>query len=557
MLLLRTCSKAIIWGAYTAFKRRQNMADDNEPTYEAIKAQLERIERCADFRGSEKQRKFLKFIVAETLQGREAEIKGYTVAVSVYGRSDNFDPQIDPIVRVEAGRLRRALEHYYLTVGKNDPVRITIPKGSYVPTFQAFQAQPSETEIPFSDREDSRLSSEPSIAVMPLLNLTGDKDQDYFADGLTEELTAELTRYQEFKVIASQSTMRFKGGKVDPKEAGRDLGVRFLLAGSVRKDSKTIKVDVRLIDTSTAVRIWGEDYKHNLTTADLIAMQENIAHQVAGVICDHYGLVSRRLSKESRKKVPSDLMAYDAILRFYQYETELTPEAFERALAALEQAVEIDPDYGLVWAMLGHLHADNYALEFCKIEAPLDKALKFAQKGVALEPQNQFAQDALALVYFHHGNEPRFLEHAEQTIDLNPNAPYIVGVAGWHMALYGLWDRGLALLKKGMQLNPYHPSWFHLAPFMYYYHENEYEKAFSEALKFNYPAMFWDPLIRAAALGQMGKTAKARTAVGELLKLIPDFANIGPRLIGRYVKVDGLVDKLMAGLQKAGLADFE
>ena len=533
------------------------MADDNRPTHEAIKTQVERILQCPEFRGSEKQRNFLRFIVAETLEGREEGIKGYTVAVSVYGRSENFDPQVDPIVRVEAGRLRRALEHYYLTVGKNDPVRITIPKGSYVPAFQALQVQPFETEKPFPDQGDSRLSPDPSIAVMPLLNLTGDKDQDYFADGLTEELTAELARYQEFQVIASQSTMRFKGRKFHPKEAGRDLGVRFLLAGSVRKDSKTIKVDVRLIDTSTAVQIWGENYKHDLTTADLIAMQENIARQVAGVIGGHYGLISRRLSKESRKKVPAELMAYDAVLRFYQYETELTPEAFGKALAALEQAVEIDPDYGLVWAMLGHLHADNYALEFCKIEAPLDKALTYARKGVALEPQNQFAQDALALVYFHQGNEALFLEHAEKAIGLNPNAPYIIAVAGWHMALCGLWDRGLVLLKKGMRLNPYHPSWFHLAPYMYCYHRKEYENAYAEALKFNYPELFWDPLLRAAALCQMGRASEAKTAVGELLKLIPDFANSGPRLIGRYVKVDGLVDRIMAGLQKAGLADFE
>ena len=155
---------------------------------------MERILQCAEFRASEKQRNFLRFIVNETLKGREAEIKGYTVAVSVYGRSESFDPQIDPIVRVEAGRLRRALEHYYLKVGKNDPVHITIPKGSYVPTFQAIEKPPPGAGRRISDRDDSHLLQGPSIAVMPLSNLTSDKEQDYFADGLTEELTAELAR---------------------------------------------------------------------------------------------------------------------------------------------------------------------------------------------------------------------------------------------------------------------------------------------------------------------------------------------------------------------------
>jgi adenylate cyclase len=464
---------------------------------------------------------------------------------------------VDPIVRVEAGRLRRALEHYYLTAGKKDPVRIKIPKGGYVPTFRGVPIPPSGARTPNSDRQNSTPAPGPSIAVMPLLNLTGDEDQDYFADGLTEELTAELARHQEFQVIAAQSTLRFKGRKVDPKEIGREIGVRFLLTGSIRKDLKTVKVAVRLIDTFNTAQIWGESYKRDLTVANLIALQEEIAHRTVGVIADQYGLISRKLSRESRKNSPADLRAYDAVLRFYQYETELTPEAFERALAALEQATDIDPEYGLAWAMLGHIHADNYALGFREIEAPLEKALTFARKGVALAPDNQFTHDALTLVYFHRGAKEMFLKHVEQTLALNPNAPYIVGVAGWHMALYGEWDRGLTLLKKGMKLNPYHPSWFHLAPFMDCYGRGEYEHALAEALKFNYPDLFWDPLVRAAALGRLGRQNEAKAAVSQLLMLEPDFATRGRLLISRYVKVDDLVDTIIEGVRKAGLVDLK
>jgi adenylate cyclase len=351
--------------------------------------------------------------------------------------------------------------------------------------------------------------------------------------------------------------MRFKGQELDPKKVGRALDVRFLLAGSVRKDSKTVKVTIRLLDTSTGVQVWGENYKRALTAADLIAMQEEIAHRVVGTVADQYGLISRRLSKESRKKPPADLMAYDGILRFYHYETLLTPEAFKEALEALERAVEIDPEYGLAWAMLGHLHADNYALGFCEIDASLEKAMAFAQKGVALAPQNQFVRDALSLVHFHRGDKESFLKHVEQTIALNPNSPYVVGVAGWHLALYGEWDRGLGLLKKGMKLNPYYPSWFHLAPYMDHYRRGEYENAFAKALKFNYPELHLDPMMRAAALGQLGREDEARAAVSELLKLVPDFATRGRRLISRYVKVDDLVDKIIEGLRKAGLADLK
>ena len=533
------------------------MAADNKPTPQAIREQLKRILGSAEFKATDKQRKFLSFIVDETLEDRASRLKGYTIAVDVYERTENFDPQVDPIVRLEAGRLRRALEHYYLKAGRNDPVRIEIPKGGYIPTFQSVKMPLSGGQAQASKIRDDAPPTEPSIAVMPLINLSGNTRQEYFAEGLTEELTTELARYQYIRVIASQSTMRFKDQEVDPRAVGRDLGVRFLLMGSVRKNPKTVKVSMQLLDTSTAEQIWGESYKRDQTAADLIAIQEDISRRTIGTIADQYGLINRGMSKESRKRAPADFKAYDAILQFYHYETELTPAAFKTALSALEQAIELDPEYGLAWSMLGHLHADNYALGFYEIDASLEKALKLARKGVALAPENQFARDALTLVYFHRGEKELFLQHADETIALNPNSPYIVGVAGWHMILFGEWDRGLELLKKGMKLNPYHPSWFHLAPFMYHYHRGEYENAYSEALKFNFPELYLDPMMRAAALGQLGRLSDANTAIDQLLQSEPDFLNQGRRLVGRYVKVEVLIDKIFDGLRKAGMAGVE
>jgi adenylate cyclase len=249
---------------------------------------------------------------------------------------------------------------------------------------------------------------------------------------------------------------------------------------------------------------------------------------------------------------PSTLLAYDAVLRFYHYETVLTPKAFQTALSALERAVELDPEYGLAWSMLGHLHADNYALGFCEIEAPLEKALMFAKKGVMLAPENQFAQDALSLVYFHRGDKEQFLKHVHKTISLNPNAPYIVGVAGWHLALYGEWECGLYLLNKGIKLNPLHPTWFNLVPYMDYYRRGDYKNALAEAMNFNFPTLYLDPMMRAAALGQMGKKSEARRALRELIRLVPDFIEQGRHLLSRYVKADSLIDQIFEGLLKAG-----
>ncbi|MEJ2137107.1 MAG: hypothetical protein P8X86_17915 [Desulfofustis sp.] len=520
---------------------------------EIVRTHLERLIQSSRFKASEKQKRFLKFIVEETLQGRATQLKAYTVAIAVYDRPSSFNPQVDPIVRVEAGRLRRALENYYLASNEGSPVRIEIPKGAYVPLFKDTRQSRSGDE--WQQRASGRelLLPGSSIVLMPLKNLSGDEERDYFADGLTEELTSELARFQDISVIAAQSAMHFKDREADPKKIGQELGVRFLLTGSIRIGMTKIKATIQLFDTLTAEQVWGMNYKEDLAAADLIAMQETIAQRVVGSIADHYGLMNRRLSKESRKKRPSELKTYDAVLKFYHYETVLTLESFIKALNALEEAVQLDPSYGLAWAMLGHLHADNHALGFLDSADSLDKALACTQKGVALDKDNQFVQDAITLVHFHRGDKELFLKSVTETIALNPNAPYIIGVAGWHLCLYGEWERGRDLLAKGMVLNPYHPTWFHLALFMDYYRQDDYENAFAEALKFNYPDLFFDPLMRAAALGRMGKVHEAQNAAEELLELVPDFSSEGRELIGKYVKVPELIDKIIEGLIPAGL----
>jgi adenylate cyclase len=525
-----------------------------EVAEEMVRAHLERILHSPRFKASEKQKRFLKFIVEETLQGRATQIKAYTVAIAVYDRPASFDPQENPIVRVEAGRLRRALENYYLTSDTVSPVRIEIPKGRYVPLFiDTLRSVSGDARQQGASGRESFFPG-PSIILLPLKNLSGDEERDYFADGLTEELISELARFQDISVIAAHSAKQLKNQQGDPQKIGRELGVRFLLAGSIRVGMTEIKITIQLFDTLTAEQIWGSTYKENLAAADLIAMQESIAQRVVGSIADHYGLMNRRLSKESRKKRPSELKTYDAVLRFYHYETVLTRESFLQARNALEEAVRLDPDYGLAWAMLGHLHADNFALGFVESTDSLDTALTCAQKGAALDKDNQFVQDAITLVHFHRGDRELFLKSVDETVALNPNAPYIVGVAGWHLCLFGEWERGGDLLAKGMALNPYHPTWFHLATFTDYYRRDDYENALAEALKFNYPDLFYDPLMRAAALSRMGRVKAAQKAVEQLLALVPDFSSKAREMIGTYVKVPDLIDKIIEGLIPAGLS---
>ena len=233
------------------------------PTEEAIWQQLDKILTSPHFVNSPNLLNFLRFIVEKTLAGESADIKGYTVATQVLGRKADFDPNLDPIVRILAGRLRRALEQYYLVEGKSDPVIIDVPRGAYVPLFRSPSRKGMGVVISELRQQGLALPSGPSVAIMPLLNLTGNRQQEYFTEGLAEELTSELARYQDLRVIAYQSTRRWKDQKIDPRAAGQDLGVRFLVGGSIRKAARTVKIDLHVVDTQTGRRAGGSNIPGN------------------------------------------------------------------------------------------------------------------------------------------------------------------------------------------------------------------------------------------------------------------------------------------------------
>jgi adenylate cyclase len=530
---------------------------DSQPNLskEAVRQELGRILASPEFQRSAGLRAFLQFIVEQTLAGLAEEIKGYTVATQVLGRKADFDPDKDPVVRILAGKLRRALEKYYRSRGGQESIRIDVPKGNYVPIFLDRVKEKAEVEAIKGVTENPTLAlpSGPSVAVMPLLNLTGNSKQEFFTDGLAEELTSELARYQDLRVIAYQSTLRWKDQKIDPRDAGQDLGVRFLVGGSIRRAARTVKIDLHVVDTLKGLRIWGEQYRRDLKADSLIALQEEIAQKVAAKIGSEYGLIPRTLSRESRRKPPEALETYEAFLRFYHHVTILSPETFAESLSTLEQAVRRDPESGLAWSLLAFLYSQNYTLQFSPTRSTLEQALASAQKGVLLEPENQIARAALAEMYFFRSERNLFLSEADIALSLNPNAPFYPSFLGWLLSLYGEWERGLAILAKGIELNPHYPGWFHVAPYFYLFLHEKFEEAYQEALAFQIPQLFWDPLLRAAVLGRLGRKEEGGQALTELLHLRPDFPTAGHFLISCFAKFPYLIDGLLEGLRLAGL----
>jgi TolB-like protein len=234
---------------------------------QSVLAQTERILSSPQFSRSETLSRLLRFIVELTLDGKTNELKEYRLGVDVLGRGKNFDPRIDPIVRMQAAKLRSRLAEYYDNEGRADPIVISIPKGGYVPTFTT-----AEISRPYPER-DTTSQQVHSIAVLPFVSMSGDPENEYFSDGLTEELINALTYIPGLRVVARTSAFCFKNATKDVREIGAQLNVRTVLEGSVRKAGKQLRVTAQLIDVSTGYHLLSQTFRREMN--DVFAVQED------------------------------------------------------------------------------------------------------------------------------------------------------------------------------------------------------------------------------------------------------------------------------------------
>ncbi len=511
-----------------------------------ILEQLNRVLSHPEFQATPQQRDFLRFVVMETLKGREHEIKGYTIGTQVLGRKADFDPKTDPAVSIQASRLRKALERYSLVAGGPDPIRIEIPRGTYVPVFHVREAHGSnETPAMGEPEAPGETDPWPTVLVPPFRNLTGDPEQDYIAAGLASELAVELSRYQDIRVW-----MHGLGG---PQANASDSVPRFVIEGSVHRDRAGIKVAVHLIDTTSGTQILGDMHRSEANAPELAAFQEEIARVVAVKVAGEHGIIADALSSESRDKPPSELTTHEAILRYYQYDLAVSRDTFLRALEALETAVKTEPDCGQLWSMLGRLYTANISLEHCDIDTPLDKAVALTERGVLLNPASQRARTWLAFARMLCNQVPAALAEAERALALNPNSLFFMDILGYLLSLLGEWERGPALLRKAIRLNPYYRPYVHYGLWGDHFRRKEYEQAYTESLNFRMTGNFWEPLAQAATLGQLGRIEEGRKPAELLLKLKPDFPSRGRILIGYFAKFEELLESVTEGLHNVGV----
>jgi TolB-like protein/tetratricopeptide (TPR) repeat protein len=506
--------------------------------------QLQRICDSPEFDGTTAQRAFLHYVIKKTIEGKSDEIKGYSVATEVFGRHRDFDQNRDPIVSIQANRLRRALERYYLIAGQQDPIRIDIPKGSYVPVFTP-QTGTEKSATPTDKRTAARVKkSWPTILILPFKNLTGNPGRDFIGNGLSTELAVELSRFGEIKVLfpSEEQIAHVTTGDV-----------RFFLDGSIYEDSTGLKITAHLIENKTGKQIWADTHRSNFDPEKFFTFQEKVVQAIVSKITGESGIIPKVISIESGNKPPTELSTYEAILRFYDYDQTLTPESFIRAMAALRHAAVVEPGCSQVWSLLARLYANIHSLDYPGFEDPLEKAIEYAEKGVRINPNNQRNVTILALVRFFSNELSSALNEVDRAFELNPNSLLFLDCLAYIMILAGEWKRGAALARKVIKLNPYYRPVLHYALWVDWLRQEKYDRAFLETMGLRRPAVFWYPLSKAATLGLLGRYEEGEKFVEKLLVLRPDFPNKGRVLIERYIKFQGIIERVIEGLNKVGL----
>jgi adenylate cyclase len=295
-----------------------------------LRGELERLLASGEFVASDRLKEFLRFVVEHRLAGRADSLKAYTIALEVFGRDSTFDPQTDPVVRMEASKLRRRLERYYLGAGQDDPVRIDIPKGGYAPTFR-YRPDPEgivrppatptrrrgspyrwlglgalaltgglllfalRFEAPIVEAEGGRPAPQerrPAIMVVPLEDLSEGHAGEMFAGGLTDELASNLMRSGEFRLYSIYGRS-LEEPAAEPVELSERLDVGYVVKGSIRGRPDRVRLIVHLIDAQTGQFVWTESYDRVLTPENMLAVQEQLAADVAGQLASYTASAGR------------------------------------------------------------------------------------------------------------------------------------------------------------------------------------------------------------------------------------------------------------------------
>jgi len=337
------------------------------------------------------------------------------------------------------------------------------------------------------------------------------------------------------------------------KKLAQKRNVRFVLEGAIHKSDTRIKTLVRLVDLMDEKQIWAQSYTRELNFNNIFDIQESISREIASIIGSEFGIIPRKLTGEFLSQDYQNMNVFNAVLKFYRFQLYLSAKTGEEAIEALTNAHDREPGSAIINALIGAFHGYYYAFDLPNARESYKLFADYTERAYVLNPDSFIVSTSLAFKCFINDEKDRFFQLAEKYILSGFNTTLRIGTLAFYICLYGDWERGKKILDCVMTRNVGYPLYFHGVTMLYYYRKKDYELARSESEKYNLPAVFWSPMLKAAVNGQLGESEKAKSNINDLLKLKPDFESKASYLISIYVKEQELVNHILQGLRLAGM----
>jgi TolB-like protein/DNA-binding SARP family transcriptional activator/Tfp pilus assembly protein PilF len=413
---------------------------------------------------------------------------------------------------------------------------------------RAKTAKRQDNLLPEYEPHEAPLPSKPSIAVLPFANLSADPEQQYFSDGITEDIITELSRFSQLHVVARNSSDRYRGQDIDVSRASRELGVQYLVEGSVRRLRDRIRITAQLVDTRSGHHLWAERFDRD--QEELFAVQDQVVRTIAATLV---GRLQAAGTEQAKRKPPASLAAYECVLRGYALPVG-DPEAAAEARRLFQKAIELDPDYARAYGMLAHSYANEWFRDMTGTSSALDRAFELAKKAAALGENDAHCQGVLGMIHMYRHSYELAEYYGLKALELNPNNPALVANLGQIYPFVGKPAEGLDCLKEAKLLDPFfEPSWYWAYVGIAHFAVHRYDEAIA-CLSRASNARFWLQAYLAACCALSDRLDSATQHAAEVVRLVPDFS------LTRFAakepfKLSTDRQQLVNGLREAGLPE--
>jgi TolB-like protein len=477
----------------------QNLQTINKG-FSAIEQELERILDSRLFRSSPLLSRFLAYVVNKTIEGKEHQIKEYSIGLDVLGKSGDFQEKPDASVRINAVRLRKLLEEYYQQTSIPPLVRIELPKGSYRPFF----AKNGHEGLPETEQTsvNKGVKSSDNICIIPFKALLSHEALNFSVNGFCEYLSEKLTLFQDITVVGYHSIKMFldEGGQLE--QLHENFGIRYYLTGSIDLSPRFLLISIELMDAESGILIWSDHIQTPMQESNAFTNSvKQVAEKIVASLAGYSGMI--HFKKYANVNTLPDLnnKVANAVFWFYLYNIYHTHKHFTDAIQGLEAIVsEDDQSSSLCFAVLAHLYTDSIFYNYATPTDPIEKTGEYIAKAMELDPHQQHAYLAKAWLEIITQQWEKAQQSADTMLAINPNSAYFVGIYSLGYAMFCDFETSLHYWQKAIQLNPLPYWWLNVPMFIFHLKTDNYKEALFYARKNTTPKGIYEYILELIAL---------------------------------------------------------